>query len=313
MSSVVFLNGRFLRADEAGVSVWDGGWLHGAGLFETLRARYGCIFQLDAHLDRLAASARKLLFPLDRPDLPLTRDFDELLDCNGLSDARVRLTVTAGTMIEAPPPGADEDDPGDRPEPPDRDDRPELTVCVTVSPLTEYRREFAERGMAAAISPYKLSPTDPLAGHKCTAYLPRLLALRDAHVKGCNESLWFTTNNLLSEGSISNIFLVRADKLLTPPLDTPVLPGTTRAVVLELAKTAGIETEQRALNIDDLLDADEVFVTNSIMQVMPVSRVEKREIGSGQPGPITKRLREAFLQAVDIECKESTVDDEQTD
>ncbi len=312
MSSVVFLNGRFLAADEAGVSVWDGGWLHGAGLFETMRARYGRIFQLDAHLDRLAASARKLLVPLDRPDLPLTRDFDELLDRNGLSEARIRLTVTAGAMFESPAGRADSDDSTEQTDPPAEEVRPGLTVCATASSVTEYRREFAERGMSAAISPYKLSPTDPLAGHKCTAHLPRLLALRDAHAKGCNEAIWFTTGNLLAEGSISNVFLVRDGKLLTPPLDTPVLPGTTRAVVLELAKTAGIDAEQRPLSIDDLLDADEVFVTNSIMQVMPVCRVEKREIGNGQPGAITKRLREAFLQAVEIECKRSVGDDEQT-
>jgi branched-subunit amino acid aminotransferase/4-amino-4-deoxychorismate lyase len=292
MSQVVFLNGSFLPAVEAQISVWDGGWLHGAGLFETMRARYGRIFRLGAHLDRLMGSAQKLLFPLERSDLPLTSDFAALLERNELTDARVRLTMTAGPMIDR--------DSGDSPP---ENDHPGLTVCATVTPFAPYPRQFAQQGMTVAISLFKVSPDDPLAGHKCTSYLPRLLALRYAHARQCHEALWFTTGNVLSEGSISNVFVVRAGRLQTPPLDTPVLPGITRAAVLELAKAAGLEADEKPLTINDLLDADEVFLTNSIMEVMPVCRVEKREIGNGQPGPVTKRMREDDQSLVEKECK----------
>lgn len=292
MSRVVFLNGCFLPAAEARISVWDAGWLHGAGLFETMRARFGRIFRLDAHLDRLMGSAQKLLLPLERPDLPLTSDFAELLERNGLTEARVRLTVTAGPTI-------DQDTSRSQPQ----EDRPRLTVCTTATRFAAYPREFAERGMTVSISPYKVAPDDPLAGHKCTSYLPRLLALRDAHLKQCGEALWFTTGNLFTEGSISNVFVVREGKLQTPPLETPVLPGITRAAVLELAKIAGLQAEEKPLTIDDLLDAGEVFLTNSIMEVMPVCRVEKHQIGNGQPGPVTKRLGEDYRVLVEKECK----------
>ncbi len=297
MESTVFLNGEFRAATEARISAWDGGWLHGAGLFETMRAYRGRIFRLDAHLERLMASAQKLLTPLERPDLPLTSDLEALLRRNGLTDARVRLTVSAGSMLDM---GTTQAAGGQ--------DRPKLTACATAAPLPAYPLpaypgELYATGMNVCVSPYKVSPDDPIAGHKSTCYLPRLLALRHAQAKRCGEALWFTTGNLLAEGSISNVFIVRDGRLATPPVDTPLLPGITRAAVLELAPAVGVEVEQRSLTINDLLDADEVFLTNTIMELMPVCRVEKRDIGHGKPGPITQELRSAYRAVVEKECR----------
>ena len=122
-----------------------------------------------------------------------------------------------------------------------------------------------------------------MAGHKTMNYLPRLIALRAAHANRCVESLWFTTQHLLSEGSVSNVFVVRDGTVMTPPLDTPVLPGIARALVLELCGREGIRCDEAALTIDALLDAEEVFLTNSIMQVMPVVLIERRAVGDGRP------------------------------
>ena len=116
------------------------------------------------------------------------------------------------------------------------------------------------------------------------------------------EAIWFTTNNQLAEGSISNVFLVRKGILKTPPLDTPVLPGIARSVVLEIARRDGLEVQERPLTVDDLLDADEVFLTNTIMQVMPVIRVEKRGIGKGGVGPVAGRHRREYEKHVREEC-----------
>lgn len=116
------------------------------------------------------------------------------------------------------------------------------------------------------------------------------------------EAIWFTTGNQLAEGSISNVFVVRGGVLKTPPLDTPVLPGIARWLVLQIASDCGIECEQCPLTIDDLLDADEVLLTNAIMQVMPVVRVEKHDIGQGRVGPIGKRLYREYRNRVQQEC-----------
>ncbi len=285
MAEIVYLNGRFLPRQEATVSVYDGGWLHGAGLFETMRAHRGTVFRLDAHLDRLMDSSAKVLCPIERPDLPLTKDFQRLLRENQLTDARVRLTVTAGSMLDQPP-----------------GERPTITVCVTASACTAYPPELYANGMAVALSRFRQSSTDPLAGHKTTNYLPRLLALREAQRHHCGEALWFTPENLLAEGSISNVFLVKGGVVKTPPRDTPVLPGITRTVILELCREKGIKADESPLNINDLLDADEIFVTNSGMEVMPVIRVEKRDIGAGHPGPVARELLDLYRAQVETEC-----------
>lgn len=288
MSEIVYLNGRFVPREAAAVSVYDGGWLHGAGLFETLRAHQGSIFRLDAHLERLMESAAKVLFPIERPDLPLTSEFQQLLHENQLADARVRLTVTAGSTVDGG--GAD---------------RHELNVCVTASPRPAPQPELQVNGVAVLISSFRQSRDDPLAGHKTTNYLARLLALRQAQKARCVEALWFTPENWLAEGSISNVFVVKAGVVKTPPLNTPVLPGITRAVVLELCRARGREAVQTPLSIDDLLDADEAFITNSGMGITPVIRVEKHDLAGGTPGTITLDLARLHEEQVRTECGET--------
>lgn len=288
MALYVFLNGEFLRESDARVSVYDGGWLHGAGLFETMRAENGRVLRLESHVTRLRESAARLLRPLERFELPSPANFLELLERNQLTHARVRLTVTAGPV----PATAESDQPG-------------LTVCVTAAPLAPPPLELFPKGVRVMICSFRQSATDPLAGHKTTAHLSRLLGLQEAQRAQCAEALWFTTRNHLAEGCITNVFLVRDGVLQTPPLDTPVLPGIARGMVLELARNMGMESRERTLAIDDLLDADEVFLTNVILQVMPVTGVEKRDIGNGHVGEMTRKLGDAYRDLVRTECNQT--------
>jgi branched-chain amino acid aminotransferase len=286
VTSFVYFNREFLPESEAKVGIDDGGWLHGAGLFETMRAEDGRIFRLESHMERLMCSAEKLLRPIPREDLPSVDDLHGLLERNELKTARVRMTVSAGSMRIGP----EADEAG-------------LNVCVTASKLTAYPSKMYESGIDVIICGFRQSPTDPLVGHKTTAYLPRLLALREAQRARCLEAIWFTTSNQLAEGSISNVFVVSKGVLKTPPLHTPVLPGIARRVVLEIARRVGLEMQECTLTINDLLDADEVFLTNTIMQVMPVVRVEKHTIGDGHVGPLAKRLRKEYVKLVREECR----------
>lgn len=281
----VLFNGEFVREGDAHVVISDGGWLHGAGLFETIRAAGGRVFRLNAHLDRLRNSAEQVLRPLDERSLPTADQLENLLRRNELVDARLRITVSAGEM-----------------RPTTSDEPSSMTVCVTAVPLAEYPPAYYEKGITAVICPYRQCPDDPLVGHKTTSYLPRLLGLRAAERARCQEALWFTTRNELAEGSISNVFVVRNGRLFTPPLNTPVLPGVARAVVLELARETGIEANEARLGIDDLLDADECFLTNVVMTVMPVVRVERREIGTGRVGDCARGLFNAFRETIRKEC-----------
>jgi branched-chain amino acid aminotransferase len=276
MTERAYLNGELIDISRAAVTVSNPALLHGVGLFETLRAYDGKPFRLQQHIDRLADSARHF----DMPVLDLLEQIPQavqaVLAANNLRNARIRFTLT--------PPGAHGE--GERP-----------TLLVAAQQTAGYPPELYERGMTVHLcTRWRQSAHDPLAGHKTTCYFPRLLALREAQAVGCGESLWFTPDNRLAEGCISNVFAVKGGRLRTPPLDTPVLPGITRAIAMELAAATGIAVDEVPCTVNDLLDADEVFLTNAIMEIMPVTRVERRTLADEKPGPLTGRLARAYAE-----------------
>jgi branched-chain amino acid aminotransferase len=188
-------------------------------------------------------------------------------------------------------------------------------VFMTASEFEPYPQEFYERGMTViALDEQKLNPYDVQAGHKTLNYFSRLAALRDANQRGAGEALWFNVHNYLESGSISNVFLVKDGRLLTPPTPvdlqdkalagavpypkSAVLPGITRQVVIELARKHGIELAIGAININQLLEADEVFLTNSIMGIMPVGRIERHAVGHDRAGAVTRQVAEMYEEEV---------------
>lgn len=287
MSDFVYLSGRLVPSEEATVSVFDAGFSHGAGLFETLRAYNGRIMSLVDHIERLNHSASALEIPVAL-DVEQIRDAaDQLMEANDLREARLRLTVTPGNV---PRPGED----------PSEDRAP--TVLLVAEQVRPYPKELYNTGMRVCICPYRQNPHDPLAGHKTLGYLPRLLAMKDAAAKRCHEALWFTTDNRLAEGSVSNAFIVRDGGLITPPTNTPVLPGTVRKSILGLAAANGISVNEAAINIEELLAANEVFLTGSVLEVMPVVAIERHAVGSGAPGELTMQLAEWYRGSVREQC-----------
>lgn len=282
MNPKVFLNGRILESSQAAVPISSPALLHGVGLFETLRAYRGRPFKLPEHVTRMARSAATLNMPVVEAINEVPQAVAQVLAANDLADARIRFTVTP-------------------PSPQDRDGRP--TLLVAAEATAGYPPELYDKGMTAYVcDAYRQSRHDPLAGHKTTSYLPRLLALRAAQERGCGEALWFTPEGFLAEGSISNVFFVKDGTLRTPSLETPVLPGVTRALVLELASQCELPVEEHPCTLKELLEADEVFLTNAIMELMPVTRVERRPIADEKPGPVTGRLRAAYLASVRAAC-----------
>jgi len=311
MSDYIHLNGQLLSYDDAargGIAPADAGLLHGAGLFETMRAHHGRVFRLRQHLDRLTRSAQTLSIPFALDESQLQEMIADLLEANGLGgeekegDARLRLTITRGDLHAATP----------------EDPIPPTTLILSAAPFTPYPPELYEKGLTVIISPCKQNPENPTTGHKTTSYFDRLLALRQAQQANAGEALWFTAaTNYLAEGSISNIFLVDKDGILcTPPLIIPptedsglrtqnslplCLPGITRQVVLELSTAQNILPHERLLTINDLLAAKEVFLTNAIMGVMPVTHLEKHDVGTGKPGDFTRQLRIAYERLLSTE------------
>ena len=272
----VFLNGQIIKAAAADVAITDSSYLYGIGLFETMRAVDGNVFRLNDHLRRLNTSAETLAIANSFTDEQIRQGIDEVLTANKLSDARLRLQISNGAV--------------------NPDATTTTNLLITAAQFTPYQAEYYEKGVRVTLTDFRQNPKDPFCGHKTTCYGPRLTALKNAHEKLAAEALWFTTENFLAEGSISNVFLVKDGQLYTPPVQTPVLPGIARKTVLEIAEAENITCHETPLQIGDLLAADEVFLTNVIMEVLPVTSVEAHTVADGKPCEITKKIGKAYKE-----------------
>lgn len=296
---LIHLNGQLTPAADAKVSIDDAGIQHAVGLFETFFCHEGKVFRLDRHLERLKNSARELGLAPTLNTEPLFDAVEQVITANNLKSARLRLTLTAGTLSLLRK--GDETAAALR-----------QTVAIVPSQATVFDPAYFERGVTVSVHGPLANPFDPGAGHKTLNYWARLQALRNAATLGASEAIILSITNHLASGCVSNLFLAKNGILLTPiahgeetegALTAPVLPGVTREAVLEAAEVRGIPVEKRMLSIDDLLGADEVFLTNGNWKVLPVVKVEQTQIGNGKPGPMTLDLRQDVLDRVMRECR----------
>jgi branched-subunit amino acid aminotransferase/4-amino-4-deoxychorismate lyase len=278
----VLLNDRLQPAARATISALDRGFLYGDGLFETVRTYGGRPFGLEQHLARLARSARAFRIPFERDPAHWRPRITRLLRANGLStsDAAVRLTVSrgAGALGLMPPP------------------RLRPTTLLVAAPLDARLRTAQARGVAVCFFPYRLV-TATLASHKTLHYLPAVLGKMLAARAHAWEALYLSADDQVLEGTTSNVFIVRRGTLVTPPL-AGILPGVTRRFLGAVARRARIPLREAPIARSALLAADEVFLTASTIEVLPVVRVERRPIGGGTPGPVTRRLQEEYARLV---------------
>ena len=281
------------------MAVTDGGFQHAVGLFETFQVYRGQPFRLDAHLRRLAGSARELGLAEDLQTEPLAEAVRQTIAHNALERARLRLTVSAGTLSLLV--AQDESAP---------QVQVQRTVAIVPSEPTHYDPAYYTDGITAVIHGPAASPFDDNAGHKTLNYWSRLRSLRRAAAAGAGESIWLNVTNHLASGAVSNLLLVKDGVLYTPfargeevpeALRAPVLPGVTRATVIELAHQGGVTVMRKMLTVEDLLGADEVMLTNSGWGVLPVTKVEQKTIGDGKVGAMTESLRLGLESIIDRE------------
>jgi len=283
MGEKVFLNDKLLDKEKALIPANDTGYLYGAGLFETMRAHNGVVFCLKDHLERLFYSARSLGIDHSYSKKYINEAIYKLLDANNLTEARLRLTLSAGPMRRV-------------------EEKPRPTLLITAAAFKPYPTELYEKGALVVLCPFKQNPAEPVTGHKSTSYFSRLLALQIARQKKAAEALWFTTDNRLAEGCISNVFLVKDSVISTPPIRTPVLAGVARKTIFRLAAKNSIKITEKDLHINELLKADEVFLSNVIMQVLPITRIENHKVGDGKPGQLTKKIQQYFQEFIEEVC-----------
>ena len=278
-----WLNGVQRSAEEPLLSPLDRGFTLADGLFETMRASNGTAFRLDAHLDRLCIGARLLGIPLP----PGIRDHVaaavRIAFTSGYAHASVRLTVTRGPAPPglAPPP------------------HPAPTFVLAISPLSP---PVAPKPIVATMASARRNEYALTAGVKSLSYTESVVALAQAKSAGADDAIFLDTAGHVSEATASNLFAVIDDVLVTPPLSCGVLPGITRAIVLELAPTLGMNAVEREIAEPELALASEIFLTSSIREIAPVSRIATTAIGTGRIGVVTQKLIDAYAALVREEC-----------
>jgi branched-chain amino acid aminotransferase len=272
MEQIVYLNGSLIPRSRAKISPFDFGFLYGYALFESMRAYSGRVFRLNRHLERLARSAE--ILGINLPEVDLQKAIYDTLEANGLINARIRLTVSLG-QGEATPDLSTCENP---------------TVFITANTYTQLPEAAYKKGFRSVVLQIRRNSASPLSQVKSANYLDMMLARTQANNAGADEALLLNEQGYVAESSTSNVFIVSKGRIITPSIDSGILPGITRDVILELASSLRVEAEQRSVELNELYACQEAFLTNSVIEIMPLVEADGRRIGSGTVGAITGKL-----------------------
>lgn len=279
MSRQVFINGRLYPKEEAKISVYDHGLLYGDGVFEGIRSYGGRIFRLAEHVDRLYSSARAILLEIPMTPAEMSAAIENTLQANEIADGYIRVVVTRGSGAL----GLDIH----------RTSDPQVIIIADTIQL--YPKEVYQKGLEIITAttirnhPAALSPRI-----KSLNYLNNIMAKIEGSLAGCVEALMLNHKGEVAECTGDNIFIVKKEAVLTPPLDAGVLEGVTRNAVLELSRAAGYPTFETTMTRHDVMIADECFLTGTAAELVPVVKLDGRPIGTGAPGKVFQDLRERF-------------------
>ena len=280
MRGAVYVNGKIAPADQAVVPVYDHGFVYGEGVYETLRTYNRVPFLYDRHMRRLRQSAERLLLDVPFDDAAMLRWIDQTIEQAGeLNEAYIRILLTRGI-------GDLNYDPKSTPKP---------TTVIIVKPFEAPAARVFNDGI-------RISLVDMLRNHpqsvnpiiKSNNLLNNALAMQAAYRSGAEEALMCNYRGELTECSQANFFLVRGGVVLTPKSEAGLLEGVTRAFVFEIGREIGIEAREETLYPKDLETADEMFITSTTRELSPVVNVDGRPVGTGKPGPVTKKLLERY-------------------
>ncbi|HZR21806.1 MAG TPA: branched-chain-amino-acid transaminase [Verrucomicrobiae bacterium] len=275
----VYINGKYRDEAEATISVFDHGLLYGDGIFEGIRAYNGRVFKLKEHIDRLFYSAKAILLQIPMGHAEVMKAVVDTCRQNEVRDGYIRLVVTrgAGTL------GLN----------PNRCKNP--CVIIIAGKIQLYPAELYQKGMDIITVPTVRNLHSALnPAIKSLNYLNNILAKIEANNAGCEEAIMLNGQGFVAECTGDNLFIVKENRLLTPPLTAGALYGITRRVVLDLATELGLAAAETDLTRYDLFNADECFLTGTGAELVPVVRIDGRVIGNGNPGPITGRLVDQY-------------------
>jgi branched-chain amino acid aminotransferase len=279
----VWVNGKLVDKRAAKVSAWDHGLLYGDGVFEGIRAYNGRVFHAQAHIDRLFDSAKAIRLAIPYTKQELTDAMDDTLHANGQKDAYIRLVVTRGegnlglNPFQCPTPG----------------------VFIIVDKIALYPQEMYRDGMAVIVAKtLRTAATMLNPSVKSMNYLNNIMAKIEAIDAGVAEAIMLNDKGHVAECTGDNIFIVKDGAAMTPPQEAGILIGITRGVVIKLAAECSVPLREQIILPSDLYAADECFLTGTAAEVIPVTKVDGRAIGTGRPGPVTAKLSAAFRKYI---------------
>lgn len=268
----VWINGRLVPEDKAQIPVADSAYLYGHGVFETLRASSGQVRFLKDHLGRLRRNARLLELKLPYSDSCLQRELQKILGKNGLREATIRVTLSENVSGHQ--------------------------LVIMAKPFVPYPRTCYVKGGKLILIQSVKADASTIASVKTTSYLTKILARKEIRKRRAVEGVLLNHEGCVTEGGSSNLFIVKNGVLLTPPLSDALLPGIRRDVILNFAKKYGIPFEEKSLRPGDLFQSDEIFITSTLKDILPICKFEGKVIGTGCPGPLTRRLIAAYQEGI---------------
>ena len=282
----VYINGKFFDENEATVSVFDHGLLYGDGIFEGIRLYNGCVFRLDEHLKRLEDSAKAILLDMPWSRKEISDATCESCRVNGLKNGYIRLVVTRGKGSLGLSPKTCRD--------------PQLIIIA--DKISLYPQEVYDNGLKLITVPTRRNHAAALPPMiKSLNYLNNIMAKMEAQHLGYDEAILLNDQGFVAECTGDNIFMVHSGVLYTPTVQSDNLSGITRKAVLDTAKELGIPTKECQLTRYDFWTADESFLTGTAAELVAVTEIDARKIGSGKPGPVTQKILEAYRKKVCVD------------
>ena len=280
---LIYIDGKYYPKSQAKISVFDHGLLYGDGVFEGIRAYNGVVFKLKEHVDRLYRSAHPMMLKIPLTKEQMIEVVLETLRKNNMRDAYIRLVVTRGV--------------GDLGLDPRK--CPKATVFIITGAIVLHGNEAKTKGITTLISWVRRNPVDSTSHEiKSLNYLNSVMAKIEANAAGADEAICLDKGGFVSEGVGENLFIIKNGKIFTPPVCSGALPGITAQVTARLAAQLGNEVTESNITPYQLFTADEAFFTGTAAEIVPIREVNKRQIGNGFPGPMTKRLITAFEKVV---------------
>jgi len=288
MADLVAINGSVFKSSEAKISIFDRGFLYGDSVYEVARSYSRIFFELEKHMDRLFNSAQMIALDLGKTKSRVMDEIYGVYEQSTLDDAYMRIIITRGEGKISLDPRAATTKPN---------------TVIIIKQLDLPSRDKYGKGAAVVISQVNRNPRKSLDPDiKSGNYLNNILAYMDAAKHGAFEAIMLNSRGELTEGTISNFFIVEKGVVRTAPLGFDILTGITRGVIQEICKKEGIPFEEAVMPVERAFKADECFVTGSTREVVPVTSIDGKPVGGGSPGPVTLRLHQAYKRVIQEYC-----------